>query len=87
MFVYDFSFHSLTAAHSGRSVLQYAGISSQLARAPKCISVQGCGYVLQVAQEDGPAAAQILQVQSVAFRRIFRHYDTGRMEEAGYDLF
>ena len=31
MFVYDFSFRSLTAAQDGRSVLQNAGVFSQLA--------------------------------------------------------
>lgn len=48
MFVYDFSFRSLTAAQDGRSVLQNAGVFSQLARAPKQIAEQGCGYVLEV---------------------------------------
>ena len=52
MFVYDFSFRSLTAAQDGRSVLQNAGVFSQLARAPKQIAEQGCGYVLEV---DGPS--------------------------------
>ena len=47
MFVYDFSFRSLTAAQDGRSVLQDTGIPSQLLRAPKAISEQGCGYVLE----------------------------------------
>ena len=86
MFVYDFSFRSLTGAQNGRSVLQDSGIASLLTRAPKWISEQGCGYVLEVSSFDGELAAHVLRCSSVGFRRIFRQYDTGEMEELTYDL-
>lgn len=86
MFVYDFSFRSLTGAQNGRSVLQDSGIASLLTRAPKRISEQGCGYVLEVSGADGELAAHELRRSGVGFRRIFRQYDTGEMEELAYDL-
>ena len=86
MFVYDFSFRSLTAAQDGRSVLQDIGIPSQLLRAPKAISEQGCGYVLEVSDFEGAQAAEMLRRRGIGFRRVFRRYDNGAVEEAGYDL-
>ena len=86
MFVYDFSFRSMTGAQIGRSVLQEAGIPSMLSRAPKQISDQGCGYVLEVSDFEGELAAQALRRRGVGFRRVFRRYDNGEMEELAYDL-
>lgn len=86
MFVYDFSFRSLTAAQDGRSVLQDMGIVSQLVRAPKSIAEQGCGYVVEVSEPEAPQALAFFKRQNVRFRRIFRRYDNGMVEEAGYDL-
>ena len=87
MFVYDFSFRSLTAAQDGRSVLQNAGVFSQLARAPKQIAEQGCGYVLEVDGPDGADALTLFLSSGVRFRRVFRQFDNGFVEEAGHDLF
>ena len=87
MFVYDFSFRSLTAAQDGRSVLQNAGVFSQLARAPKQIAEQGCGYVLEVDGPDGAEALTLFLSSGVRFRRVFRQFDNGFVEEAGHDLF
>ena len=86
MFVYAFSFRSLTGAQTGRDVLEYSGIASRLARAPKAIAVQGCGYVLEVSEADGTMAAQALRSGGVGYRRAFRLYDSGEAEEADYDL-
>ena len=87
MFWYDFSFRSLTAAQDGRSVLQNAGVFSQLARAPKQIAEQGCGYVVETADFEGARAFEQFLANGVRFRRVFRRYETGMVEEAGHDLF
>ncbi len=87
MFVYDFSFRSLTAAQDGRSVLQNAGVFSQLARAPKQIAEQGCGYVLEVRRSGRRRCADAVFAGGVRFRRVFRQFDNGFVEEAGHDLF
>ena len=87
MFVYDFSFRSLTAAQDGRSVLQNAGVFSQLTRAPKQIAEQGCGYILEVDGADGEDALGLFLAQGVRFCRVFRQFDNGFIEEAGHDLF
>ena len=78
---------SLTAAQDGRSVLQNAGVFSQLARAPKQIAEQGCGYVLEVDGPDGADALTLFLSSGVRFRRVFRQFDNGFVEEAGHDLF
>ena len=86
MFVYDFSFRSLTAAQDGRSVLQDIGIFADLLRAPKAIAEQGCGYMVEVSGFDGAQAFELFLSRGVRFRRVFRRYDDGRVEEASHDL-
>ena len=86
MFWYDFSFRSLTAAQDGRSVLEHAEIGAELLRAPQAISEQGCGYVVETADFDGAQAFELFLANGVRFRRVFRRYETGMVEEAGHDL-
>ena len=87
MFLYAFSFRSLTGAQTGRDVLNVSGIAAELSRAPKSIAVQGCGFVLEVLEADGARAAQVLREHGVGYRRVFRLYDDGSVQEAEYDLF
>ena len=87
MFLYAFSFRSLTGAQTGRDVLSFSGIAAELSRAPKSIAVQGCGYVLEVSEFDGVRAAGVLRSYGVGYRRVFRLYDDGSVQEAEYDLF
>ncbi len=86
MFWYDFSFRSLTAAQDGRSVLEHAGIGAELLRAPQAISEQGCGYVVEIADFEGARAFELFLANGVRFRRVFRQYENGMVEEAGHDL-
>ena len=87
MFWYDFSFRSLTAAQDGRSVLEHAGIGAELLRAPQAIPEQGCGYVVETADFEGARAFEQFLANGVRFRRVFRRYENGMVEEAGHDLF
>ena len=87
MFWYDFSFRSLTAAQDGRSVLEHVGIGAELLRAPQAISEQGCGYVVETADFEGARAFEQFLANGVRFRRVFRRYENGMVEEAGHDLF
>ena len=87
MFLYAFSFRSLTGAQTGRDVLSFSGIAAELSRAPKSIAVQGCGFVLEVSEADGFRAAEVLQSHGVGYRKVFRLYADGTVQEAGYDLF
>ena len=86
IFWYDFSFRSLTAAQDGRSVLEHAGIGVELLRAPQAISEQGCGYVVETADFEGARAFEQFLANGVRFRRVFRRYENGMVEEAGHDL-
>lgn len=87
MFLYAFSFRSLTGAQTGRDVLVLSGIAAELSRAPKSIAVQGCGFVLEVSEGIGLMAAEALQAHGVGYRRVFRLYEDGTVQEADYDLF
>ena len=87
MFLYAFSFRSLTGAQTGRDVLSFSGIAAELSRAPKSIAVQGCGYVLEVLEADGARAAQVLREHGVGYRRVFRLYEDGAVQETDHDLF
>mgnify|MGYP002521569581 FL=1 len=87
MFLYAFSFRSLTGAQTGRDVLNVSGIAAELSRAPKSIAVQGCGYVLEVSEFDGVRAAGVLRSYGVGYRRVFRLYEDGAVQEADHDLF
>lgn len=82
MFHYDFSFDSLTAAQSGRSVLTALHVPVQLLRAPRAAAVRGCGYVLRVQGRDGARAAELLRQYQAAYSHVFRVLPGGQTEEA-----
>jgi hypothetical protein len=82
MFYYAFTFRSLTQAQNGRNVLDRRGVVNWLARAPKTLSDQGCGYLLEVAGQDGGYAASLLRASNSPFARIYALYSDGRFEEA-----
>ena len=70
-----------------RADARSAELDAQLARAPKQIAEQGCGYVLEVDGPDGADALTLFLSSGVRFRRVFRQFDNGFVEEAGHDLF
>ena len=82
MFHYDFSFDSLTAAQSGRSVLTALHVPVRLLRAPRAVAARGCGYVLRVQGRDGARTAELLRRYQVAYSHIFRVLPDGGLEEA-----
>ena len=57
MFEYLFTFQSLTAAQSARSVLNTEGIRAPVGRSARKLSANGCGYVLRVSARDGIRAS------------------------------
>jgi len=82
MYYYAFTFRSLTHAQSGRNALDRSGVANWLVRAPKSLSDQGCGYLLEVRGQDGPYAASILRAWSAPFAHIYSFYPDGRIGEA-----
>ncbi|MBQ7254873.1 MAG: DUF3343 domain-containing protein [Oscillospiraceae bacterium] len=57
MFQYYFTFRSITGAQRGLRALEGAGVRGAMTRAPKFLSVRGCGYALKVRDPDAAAAA------------------------------
>ena len=82
MFIYAFTFRWFTAAQGGRNVLQQLMMEALVQRAPKNLSVQGCGYVLRVQAEDGVRAAEALRMYGVPFVQIYRCFANGVCQEA-----
>ncbi len=74
------TFRSVTGAQQAEALLLRYGFRVRLRRAPKFLSVNGCGYALMVPCADLMAAGMLLRRESVNFVKLYR---PGR--EDGYE--
>ena len=81
MFEYLFTFQSLTAAQSARSVLNTEGIRAPVGRSARKLSANGCGYVLRVSARDGIRALHVLRKNGAEYVHLYRVYPSGMLEE------
>lgn len=81
MFDYYFTFRSITGAQRGEKALMNRHIRCVLMRAPKYLSLKGCGYALKVGSSTGIAAAMTLRQYEIAFERIYRVSADGDVED------
>ena len=81
MFEYYFTFRAVTPAQSARHVLHTGGVAAVLGRAPRQLSMQGCGYVLRVAPQAGLRALGLLRTAHMPFVHMYRVYGSGAVEE------
>lgn len=81
MFEYYFTFRAVTQAQSARHVLQLGGVSAVLGRAPRQLSMQGCGFVLRVSAQSGVRALGLLRTAHAAFVHMYRVSRSGAVEE------
>ncbi len=81
MFEYYFTFRAVTQAQSARHVLYLGGIAAVLGRAPRQLSMQGCGYVLRIPAQSGVRALALLRTGHAAFVHMYRVYQSGAVEE------
>lgn len=81
MYVYFFTFRSVTHAQQAASTLNTAGIPVNILRTPKAIAVHGCGYSVQVRTGFYRQAADELTRHGVQFQRIFCRLPDGSFEE------
>lgn len=81
MFEYLFTFRSLTAAQSARSVLSADGIRAPVGRTAKRMSASGCGYAVRVSAHDGIRALHILRGKNVEYAHLYRVFQSGTLEE------
>lgn len=82
MFEHYFTFRSITGAQRGERALKKEGLRCVLLRAPKALSMKGCGYALKVSGAEAPAAKLALEIWGVEYGKIYRFSDDGRAEEA-----
>ena len=76
-----FTFRSVTGAQRGQRALQKENIRSNLLRAPKSMSANGCGYALTVRSGEERAAAAALGIWGVEYQRVYRMKPDGALEE------
>ena len=72
---------SLTYAQRGVRLLERAGISAYLVRAPRLIAQAGCAYCVKVSQRWLERAVELLQGAGVAIRGVYHQMGNGDYEE------
>ncbi len=78
---YLFMCRSLTYAQRSARVLERAGITGTVARAPKLASSRGCGYCVIVAPRNKERALSILAAAGLSPERVLSKLPDGTVEE------
>ena len=79
---YYFTFRSITGAQRAENALTRNGLRISILRAPKFLSLKGCGYAIRVRSRDGRRAADILRRERAAFEGIYRVCYDGTVDAA-----
>ena len=72
---------SLTYAQRGVRLLERAGISAYLVRAPRLIAQAGCAYCSKVAQRWLERAVELMREAKLVPRGIYQQLEDGSYEE------
>ena len=72
---------SLTYAQRASAALERAGVTAPIARAPREIKSEGCGYCVKVAPRRFRDALSVLTKAGVPYGRLFRQEDDGGYAE------
>ncbi len=75
-----FTFRAQLKAQKGAVLLKNFGISAKVGRTPGILAVNGCGYGIRVAAEQGREAAQLLRENALMYEKCYR-MDGGRPRE------
>lgn len=81
MDAYYFTFQSMIQAQTAAAALQRHGYSAIFTRAPKKISVTGCGYAMQIRLSDIYSVLSVLQNSGLFPKKIFRSAVNGDVVE------
>lgn len=81
MDAYYLTFQSMTQTQTAAAKLREHGITATPLRAPKSISVFGCGYALRLLPPDVLAALFVLRSKGVSPRRIYQIASNGDVKE------
>ena len=71
MKMYCITFRSITPAQRGYRVLRGQGMECTLKRTPKWMEERGCGYCLQIREQDVSQAVRALREGDLAFSKIY----------------
>lgn len=72
---------SLTYAQRGVRLLERAGISAYLVRAPRLIAQAGCAYCVKVSSRWLERALQLMRGEHLNPRGVYQQLDNGEYEE------
>ena len=72
---------SLTYAQKTARIIERAGISALIMRAPKAISQEGCAYCVKISQRRMPHALEALRRGNVNYNRIYIVHQNGECAE------
>ena len=72
---------SLTYAQRGVRLLERAGISAYLVRAPRLIAQAGCAYCIKVSQRWLERAVELMREAKLVPRGIYQQLEDGSYEE------
>lgn len=78
---YLITFRSVTFAQRGERILKNAGVGCTLQRAPRAMEERGCGYSLNLRQQDVGMALDLLRQAQVPYRKVYFRTGDGKMEE------
>ena len=78
---YYVTFRSVTHGQRGEKLLKQEGIRCRLQRTPKWMESKGCGYSLQIWEEDISRPLGLLRRENVALQRVYRQTPEGTLEE------
>lgn len=81
MFDCYFTFRSITGAQRGERALKKEGLRCTLLRAPKVLSLKGCGYALRVRGGEALAARTALGIWGIEYGKIYQMTSDGSAEE------
>ena len=75
------TFRSVMPAQRGEELLRHNGIGCSIARTPKWMERQGCGYSLRLSCAMVPQAVQLLKRERISYRKLYRRLGEGKLEE------
>ena len=75
------TFRSVTPAQRAEGLLRRQGLECSLRRTPRWMEEQGCGYSLQLRQQDALRATEMLRKEKIAFRKLYLRRENGAVEE------
>ena len=75
------TFRSVTFAQSAQRILKRVPIDSTLRRTPKGLEERGCGYCLQIRQQDAMKATELLRRDKREYGKLYVILADGKLEE------